>query len=224
MLESTSSQINDLLGSAWFPCSLLIASPSLHRKSIRAIWTFIAVIAVGAVSPKLNDIGLDLGCNRMQLSDQLTIVITSSAIPSNPSTAVLEVVLNGFHCVPGLNSCPIVLVFDGYLISASSDSQFKRMRLGSESAARYAEYRSRASRLLRDFLGIGPHTAPITTTYGSRIGAYQTADVHAEAYVQEGCPSLHILTLSTRFGFALAVREALQQYVALVALSMGQFD
>ena len=48
-----------------------------------------------------------------QLKNQLTVVITSSPVPSHPSDQLLEVVLRSFSLIPGLCSCRTLVVCDG---------------------------------------------------------------------------------------------------------------
>jgi hypothetical protein len=141
------------------------------------------------------------------LSQSLTVIITSSAIPSNPSTSVLENVLAGFSFVPELQSCNIILVFDGFLEAALDKPQFKRMRLAPDDANRYANYKIEARKLIQYYLGIEINQIPSITTRPAQISAYG----HGEVITEHFAPSLDILHLSTRFGFALAIREALQR-------------
>ena len=48
------------------------------------------------------------------LSKVLTVVITSSPAKSNPSLRMLEIVVESFTRVPGLKSCRIIIMCDGY--------------------------------------------------------------------------------------------------------------
>jgi hypothetical protein len=47
------------------------------------------------------------------LADQLTVLMTSSPVQSNPSTAMIEHVMASFSNAPGLLECPKLLVLDG---------------------------------------------------------------------------------------------------------------
>jgi len=152
--------------------------------------------------------------DRKPLHELLTIVFTTSAIPSNPSTTVIETVLQSFQFVPDLNRCNVVVVFDGY-VPCSGPSKFKTMRISTEDANRYRDYQFRAKNVFRRFMQLPEQNdqdfLPSETTCSkTQIGSYKHADVHCECIQSNGL-SLHFLTLSARFGFALAVRESLQQ-------------
>lgn len=50
----------------------------------------------------------------------MTIIVTTSPVQSNPSTEMLERVINSFELVPGLSSCRKVIVCDGTRISTKN--------------------------------------------------------------------------------------------------------
>jgi hypothetical protein len=50
---------------------------------------------------------------RMRMRQSLTVIMTTSPIPSNPCTAMLEAVAESLSLVPGLEDCPKIVVCDG---------------------------------------------------------------------------------------------------------------
>ena len=50
----------------------------------------------------------------MLMISDLSVIVTSSPVPSNPSTEFLEICLDSFQLIPGLKDCPIVFCLDGY--------------------------------------------------------------------------------------------------------------
>ena len=69
-----------------------------------------------ARSPLQEEVEIDWHDAFRPLSQLLTVVITTSPISTHPSTAMLEEVVGSFALVPGLRSCPTVVVFDGYKV------------------------------------------------------------------------------------------------------------
>jgi len=70
--------------------------------------------------------------------NDLTVVITTSPVPSNPSTMMLEAVLQSFNRVKGLGDCALVIVCDGYNFAAKST--WKAGKVTEDAAERYLEY------------------------------------------------------------------------------------
>lgn len=79
---------------------------------------------------------------------RMSVLITTSPVPSNPSTMMLEAVLNSFSRVQGLTECPIVIVCDGFKFSGKST--WKAGRITEDAALRYDEYLSNLEKLLDD--------------------------------------------------------------------------
>jgi hypothetical protein len=48
------------------------------------------------------------------LRDRLTVVVTTSPVPSNPSTAMIEELFQSFAMCPGLSACRKIIVCDGF--------------------------------------------------------------------------------------------------------------
>merc|ERR1719410_2990660 len=68
----------------------------------------------------------------------MSVLITTSPVPSNPSTMMLEAVLGSFSRAEGLAECPLVIVCDGYRYSQKST--WKAGRVTDDAAWRYERY------------------------------------------------------------------------------------
>ena len=55
-----------------------------------------------------------------KLRQLLTVVVTSSPVPSNPATATLHAVFASLELVRNLNRCPKLIQFDGPQAHASN--------------------------------------------------------------------------------------------------------
>ena len=80
----------------------------------------------------------------------LTVLITTSPIPSAPSTALLETLLCSLDQVAALRTCPVIVVFDGIgaVIEHDAPPNYKRSRIHAEHARAYGEYKQNARALL----------------------------------------------------------------------------
>ncbi|KAJ3390885.1 hypothetical protein HDU92_000245 [Lobulomyces angularis] len=163
-----------------------------------------------------------------KLTEDLTIIITSSAIPS-------------FKNLVGLsNSVSIVLVFDGFKeIEKSEKVKFKSMRIHKEHIERYDLFKKKIINMitrlylcenvnqLKDETGLEDVDADekdleyfpeikiiekfVKSSYGVRIGKTLNSSVEILNFFQKNLKiKLKVLILERRFGFALAVREALK--------------
>lgn len=54
-----------------------------------------------------------LFCSEDSLVDKLTIITSTSLIPSNPSTKMLEITQESLNIIPGFSKCHRIIVFDG---------------------------------------------------------------------------------------------------------------
>ena len=54
------------------------------------------------------------------LSDFLTIIITTSPIKSHPSTYILDQVIESFNFIDGLNDCKKIIICDDYKIISNN--------------------------------------------------------------------------------------------------------
>ncbi|CAE6948943.1 unnamed protein product [Symbiodinium sp. KB8] len=78
-------------------------------------------------------------------SPRLSVVITTSPIPSHPSTMLLEAVIASFTRVQGLADCPLIIVCDGFKVVKKTT--WKAGKVTEEKAANYAEYKAALKRL-----------------------------------------------------------------------------
>ena len=54
-----------------------------------------------------------VAANTADVASLLTIVVTSSPVPSNPDTSTMRAVFHSFSIVPALSPCPKIIHFDG---------------------------------------------------------------------------------------------------------------
>jgi hypothetical protein len=85
------------------------------------------------------------------LAEMLTVIVTTSPAPSNPSTEMLEYVVGSLGLVPGLLACRILVICDGHKrfeegVHARCAS--KRGIINDDLAARYALYVERVAELV----------------------------------------------------------------------------
>ena len=114
----------------------------------------------------------------------VTVILTTSPTPSNPSTRLLEIVLRSVvRHEPSLQHCPKVIVCDGFILAPPTRTgriRFKSGKVTHSHAEAYDEYKAR----LRDLVAAGdPH---------------------------RGFANSQLLCLGKRHGFAFAIREALR--------------
>ena len=79
----------------------------------------------------------------------LTIIVTTSPIPSMPSTALLEALLKSFDNVVGLEQCRTIIVCDGIGEVVDGKPNWKRSRVNPEHVLSYAAYIDNVSDLTR---------------------------------------------------------------------------
>lgn len=152
-------------------------------------------------------------------TEALTLIITTSPTPSAPSTELLSQILASFraHC-PELMRCRVILVLDTY-DHISSTARLKKGHVTAEGAARYAEYKENAKRLiLHEYAPCGTDPRQLQeelamdhgeAEYGSTAYAQQTNAVPlAITRTRDG--RIVFVEPSQRLGFGLAVRSALR--------------
>lgn len=78
----------------------------------------------------------------------MSVVITTSPVPSHPSTMMLTAVLNSFSRVRTLQECSIVIVCDGF--NLCKKITWKAGRITEEAAANYESYLENLEAMLND--------------------------------------------------------------------------
>ena len=78
--------------------------------------------------------------------EDLTVLITTSPTPSNPSLDLLEYVIGSFSCVKGLSLCKKIIVCDGCKVRCrfsgdESGSLWRAGQVTEEALAKYEEYK-----------------------------------------------------------------------------------
>lgn len=76
----------------------------------------------------------------------LTVVVTTSPVHSNPSTKMLEALFDSFGLVDGLAGCPKLVVFDGY--NVGNKPQYRAGRVTQDDANDYEQYCAAALELM----------------------------------------------------------------------------
>jgi hypothetical protein len=77
--------------------------------------------------------------NNMDAS-RVTIVITTSPTRSNPSTKIIETVVESFARVQGLLECNKIIVFDGHFTLDDHKLLYKSGRIGTAESHAYSQY------------------------------------------------------------------------------------
>ncbi|KAF0682937.1 Aste57867_24950 [Aphanomyces stellatus] len=166
-----------------------------------------------AVITSGSDTAAESTASLVPLRDFVTVIVTTSAIPSNPSTKILEEVLHSFSFVPELNSCNIILTCDGYMPKAAGgETKFKSMRISDQDAQNYIEYQGRACDVFRRHVGYTDTDTITSSSSSSTIRLNKRKCISATVNLESvaGKPTFTTITVSTRLGFALAVREAVK--------------
>ena len=72
------------------------------------------------------------------LSDQLTVIITTSPIKSHPSTVMLDTVISSLDLIAGCQSCSKIIVCDGYTVETKE--AHKSGKISATTEANYLQY------------------------------------------------------------------------------------
>jgi hypothetical protein len=113
------------------------------------------------------------------LSDRLSVVITTSAVPDNPSTLMLSKVLDSFqsHLSPNLHQVHLILMCDGAKPFAKSEP--KSGRVTEPELENYDVFKERAKELLLDWsfgdLGNGIENRAKTVEKVERVVPYKAS-------------------------------------------------
>eukprot|EP00913_Durusdinium_trenchii_P033766 g31610.t1 len=78
-------------------------------------------------------------------SPRLSVVITTSPVPSHPSTMMIEAVIASFQRVKGLAECPLIIVCDGFKVVKKTT--WKAGKVTEEKAANYEEFKCNLKKL-----------------------------------------------------------------------------
>ena len=86
------------------------------------------------------------GASGRPILGRMTVVITTSPVKSNPSTAMFERLMDHFAHVPELRNCRKIIMCDGCKIG--DKDKFRAGKVTAEGAQRYAEYVANLRRLV----------------------------------------------------------------------------
>jgi len=155
----------------------------------------------------------------------ISIIITSSPVPSNPSMKMLRTVMDAFKLSPYLANCPIILVFDGFRIVDEIEAQYKSAQITTKQSEDYKAFQSAVLHHLSGSSLETPRKYSSIISFNLDlpnfqrfllyfiIGSQYTYKVgpRLESTVTQTTLNSRIRTLShsVRVGFALAVHSAL---------------
>lgn len=176
---------------------LLICNPP----NIRAMVTMLRVLDTGSTVQSANqfwaevskglsvqNIAVYLSCGAVSSKElcnkDVTVLITTSPVPSNPSTEMLERILSSFSLVPGLAKARRILVCDGCkVVKPGQKRNHKAGKVNLDDADRYSEF----------------------------IANVRQSSLELEEETLNPFAELEILVLEERLGFGYAVRRALAE-------------
>mmetsp|Transcript_22019 Transcript_22019/g.61119 ORF Transcript_22019/g.61119 Transcript_22019/m.61119 type:complete len:320 (-) Transcript_22019:369-1328(-) len=135
---------------------------------------------------------------------ELTVVVTTSPTPSNPSLSLIEYVLSSFACVPGLSACKKIIVCDGCKLldpaplqgnfsgSAPPESLWKAGRVTPEALDSYRQYIETLQTRVANA--------------GQLAGGEQSPDEELDPFA-----NAEVMVLEDRHGFGFAIKRALER-------------
>ncbi|KAF9873297.1 putative alcohol dehydrogenase [Colletotrichum karsti] len=147
------------------------------------------------------------------ISEDLTLIITTSPTPSAPSTELLSAVFDSFrlHC-DSLLSCQIIVVFDTYERIAAVP-RLKKGQVTEEGAKDFEAYKQNVKELVLDAYGL-ENDADLMQEQGEAEYGYtgRTAASNIASYTvsRTGDGKVAFVEPAERLGFGLAVRTALR--------------
>lgn len=150
---------------------------------------------------------IDQDTDSKEFHELVTIIISTSPLPSHPSTAVIKAVLNSHktHC-PELVKCKKIVVLDGYKINPQA--RLKKGSVTQTIADGYEQYRAALKQLLLADAGdsvVLNHAETSRFTMGGRRHLTQV-----EVKIQKSTDDLvTFIEPDKTLGFAIGVRTAL---------------
>ncbi|KAI8911848.1 hypothetical protein EDD86DRAFT_125074 [Gorgonomyces haynaldii] len=150
----------------------------------------------------------------------LSVLMTSSPVPSNPSTEFLEICMDSFNNVPGLKDCPLVFCLDGFTDTENKyETKFKSCRISPEEAVRYQQYKHNVKHLLTSRIGLKiEDLKPIEPKF------HGWCDPNAQVLkAVNGHLQVTVIEFNLRCGFALAVKQGLD-YIETEFVLVQQHD
>ncbi|KKA29996.1 hypothetical protein TD95_003826 [Thielaviopsis punctulata] len=146
------------------------------------------------------------------LSDQLTVIITTSPTPSTPATDLIEAIIVSFqnHC-PLLLTCTVIVVCDTFERIAPI-LRLKKGQATPEIAAAYTIYKQKLQTLILSQWnnGCSPNAIPIQSTDVAEYGSPGQTHTNTALTISE-FPGVTFIEPRDRLGFGLAVRSALRR-------------
>ncbi|KAK7745819.1 hypothetical protein SLS53_002536 [Cytospora paraplurivora] len=149
-----------------------------------------------------------------QISEALTVIITTSPTPSAPSPELLESILDSFqNLCPALLSCKVVVVFDTF-DRIAAENRLKKGSVTAEGAASFPAYKENVKKLiLQQFAGRGPEVdTPMVEEEGEAEFGSPCMPGNSTSFSVRRTEDRRVIFIepSERLGFGLAVRSALR--------------
>ena len=135
-------------------------------------------------------------------ADQMTIIVTTSPVPSSPSPVLVQNTLESLP--PALKDLPIVITFDSFKIAPEEKARLKRGKIPESLAESYPEYIENVKRLFPGY-------------------SSEEKEIEGECYFKSYATGVTFLRMKTRQGFAFGVKEALD-YVKTPYVLILQHD
>jgi hypothetical protein len=152
------------------------------------------------------------GVSMAPISRLLTVVITTSPVPSNPSTELISSVLHSFrrYCTE-LTASRVVVVFDTFS-QIAAQSRLKKGHVTAEGAKNFYAYKDSVKKLILQEYQLGDGCYELTKyTSEAEYGSPQDAkNVVQLEITHTNDKRVTFIEPSERLGFGLAVRSALR--------------
>ncbi|KAI1091403.1 hypothetical protein F5B19DRAFT_276918 [Rostrohypoxylon terebratum] len=146
------------------------------------------------------------------VSDQLTVIITTSPTPSAPSTELISAILSSFrnHCTL-LMSCRIIVVFDTY-DRVAAHARLKKGQVTADGARTFDQYKQNVRELVlkefnRDNMGKNLVRGEGQAEFGHSV---VETNIVPFLTLQTADKQIIFIEPTKRLGFGLAVRSALR--------------
>lgn len=139
------------------------------------------------------------------LKRNVTIIVTTSPVPSNPSLELIDCTMHSFQHAPGLASCKKILVCDHYKISGGGSKSFRSGAMG--------HLLGRPGQLQNKMNTNTQFTGVISTAHEPKYREYKRLLADRITAAEPGSPysNMTMLELSSHHGFGFAVQAAMER-------------
>lgn len=142
------------------------------------------------------------------LKINVTIIVTTSPVPSNPSLELIDCTMHSLQHAPGLASCKKILVCDHYKISQGGSKSFRSGAMDHLQALPAVSW-------LQNKMSTRTHTScagVINTSHEPKYREYKRLLADRITAADPGSPysNMTMLELSSHHGFGFAVQAAMK--------------